>query len=307
LVEQREPFTVIGSTLFVPLPVTVRVVEPEMFPEVAVIVVVPVAIEVALPFDPVALLMVATDAAEEAQLTDAVRPCVLLSEKVPVAVNCCVVPRKIEGLAGVTAIETRVTSVTVRVVEPEMFPDVAVIVVVPAAIEAAFPFDPAVLLMVAIDSVEEVQITDVVRSCVLLSEKVPMAVNCCVVPRAMEGLAGWTVIDASTMTVKTVEPEIPLDLAEIVVVPAPTAVTIPFDLTPLLMVATDLPEEVQITDVVRSSVLLSEKVPVAVNCCVVPFRIEGLTGVTAIEISLLGAASLILPPPQTVARVNIRK
>ena len=60
--------------------------------------------------------------------------------------------------------------VTVRVVEPEMFPDVAVIVVVPTAFEVAFPFDPAALLMVATDPAEELQITDVVRFRVLLSE-----------------------------------------------------------------------------------------------------------------------------------------
>jgi hypothetical protein len=60
---------------------------------------------------------------------------------------------------------------TVRVVEPEMFPDVAVIVVVPAPTEVvAFPFDPAVLLMVATDPAEELQVTDVVRFRMLLSE-----------------------------------------------------------------------------------------------------------------------------------------
>jgi hypothetical protein len=70
------------STLFASLPrgVTVRVVEPEMFPDVAVIVVVPTAFGVASPFDPAALLMVATDPAEELQFTDVVRFCVLLSE-----------------------------------------------------------------------------------------------------------------------------------------------------------------------------------------------------------------------------------
>ena len=60
--------------------------------------------------------------------------------------------------------------VTVSVVEPEMLPDVAVIVVVPAATEVAIPFDPAVLLMVATDSAEELQVTDVVMFFVLLSE-----------------------------------------------------------------------------------------------------------------------------------------
>jgi hypothetical protein len=43
-----------------------------------------------------------------------------LSEKVPVAVNCSVLPFAIEGFAGVTATDTSVAEVTVRVVDPVM-------------------------------------------------------------------------------------------------------------------------------------------------------------------------------------------
>jgi len=60
--------------------VTVRVVEPEMFPEVAVIVVIPVPTAVAIPFDPAALLIVATELTEELQVTDAVMLLVVLFE-----------------------------------------------------------------------------------------------------------------------------------------------------------------------------------------------------------------------------------
>ena len=66
--------------------------------------------------------------------------------------------------------ETSAAGVTIRAVEPEMFPDAAVIVVVPAATEAAFPFDPAVLLIVATGPTDEFQVTDVVMFLVLLSE-----------------------------------------------------------------------------------------------------------------------------------------
>ena len=86
------------------------------------------------------------------------------------AANCLVTPRTIEGLAGITVIKTRAAGVTVRVVEPEILPDLAVIVVVLAAFEVAFPFDLATLLIVATDLVEELQFTDVVMSFVLLSE-----------------------------------------------------------------------------------------------------------------------------------------
>ncbi len=49
--------------------------------------------------------MVATTAAEELHVTVVVMSCVELSEKVPVAVNCCVVPLAIVGLVGVTDID----------------------------------------------------------------------------------------------------------------------------------------------------------------------------------------------------------
>ena len=78
-----------------------------------------------------------------------------------------------------------------------MFPDVAAIVVVPAAIEIALPLEPAASLITATDSTDELHVTDVVRSWAVLSEYVPVALNCCVVPVAMEGLAGDTEMDAS--------------------------------------------------------------------------------------------------------------
>jgi hypothetical protein len=54
------------------------------------------------------------------------------------------VPFAIEGFAGVTAIDTSVAAVTVRVVEPLMPPDVASILLVPAATAVANP--PAVIV-----------------------------------------------------------------------------------------------------------------------------------------------------------------
>jgi cysteine synthase len=50
----------------------------------------------------------------------------------------------IVAVAGVTAIETRGTTVTVRVVVPTMFPEVAVMLVDPAATAVA---KPAVLIV----------------------------------------------------------------------------------------------------------------------------------------------------------------
>jgi prepilin signal peptidase PulO-like enzyme (type II secretory pathway) len=65
---------------------------------------------------------------------------------------------------------------------------VAVIVVVPALTEAACPFDPAVLLMVATAVDDELQLTELVRFCVVPSLKVPVATNCAVVLGAIVGV-----------------------------------------------------------------------------------------------------------------------
>jgi hypothetical protein len=64
--------------------VTVRAVTPDMLPDVAVIVVEPVAAEAANPVVPI----VATPVLDEFQTTDEVKFCVELSEYIPVAVNC---------------------------------------------------------------------------------------------------------------------------------------------------------------------------------------------------------------------------
>ncbi len=81
------------------------------------------------------------------------------------------------GLVGVISRETSVAGVTVSVVDPDIEPDAAVIVVEPAATGVASPIEPAVLLIFAIDVADEVQATDVVRFCVVLSENIPVAMN----------------------------------------------------------------------------------------------------------------------------------
>ena len=79
------------------------------------------------------------------------------------AVNCCVVPVDIKGLEGVTAIETRAGAVTVKTADPLTVPEVAVIVVMPAATELAKPAE----LMVAALIAEEVQVTELVMLAVV--------------------------------------------------------------------------------------------------------------------------------------------
>ena len=79
---------------------------------------------------------------------------------------------------GVTAIDTRVAGVTSSSVPPDMLPEDAMILLPPTATAVAIPLVPDPLLIVATPVFDENQVTDVVRSCVVLSENVPVAVNC---------------------------------------------------------------------------------------------------------------------------------
>jgi hypothetical protein len=87
-----------------------------------------------------------------------------------VATNCWVVPLAMLGLVGVIATESSVTGVMVSVVDPEMPPDVALIVVEPTATDVARPLELRALLIVATLVLEELQVTKAVRFCVELFE-----------------------------------------------------------------------------------------------------------------------------------------
>ncbi len=165
--------------------VTVNPVEPLIVPNAAAIVVLPGATLVASP----RLLIVAAAGLDELHITDPEISCVLLSLNDPVAVNCLVVPVAIVALAGVTAIETRLAPVTVSDAVPLTDPDATVMVAVPVPRVVANPFESTAAT--ALDP--ENQVTDV-NGCVLPSSKLPTALNCCVVPRAIEATAGLTEI-----------------------------------------------------------------------------------------------------------------
>lgn len=90
----------------------------------------------------------------------------LPSEKVPVAVNCFVVPLAIDGFVGATAIETRLAVPTVNVVLPVTPVVVAVISEVLRPTPVASP--PEVMVATAV--FEEAQVTEVVKVFVVPSE-----------------------------------------------------------------------------------------------------------------------------------------
>ena len=189
--------------------------------------------------------MAATVGLEELHSAEAVTSCVLLSLKVPVAVNCRVVPIAMLAFAGVTAMETRLAPVTVRDAVPLTEPEAAVIVTGPVPTAAAIPE----ALMDATFVAEEDQVTDV-SNCVLPSSKVPTAVNCCAVPCATELVAGVTSIEirfAGTtvnVVVSLKEPKVEVRVA----CAAPAVGASPV----LSTVATEVEEEVHVSPLTRS-------------------------------------------------------
>lgn len=87
---------------------------------------------------------------------------------------------------GVTAMEAIAGAFTVKVVELETAPRVAEILAVPAATPAAIPFTS----MVAMPFADDAQVTSAVRSRLVPSLYVPVAVNCCEVFTGIEEAAG---------------------------------------------------------------------------------------------------------------------
>lgn len=79
--------------------------------------------------------------------------------------NCCDAPTAIEGVAGVTAIETSVGAATESVVDPVIELDVAEIFVVPAASPLARPL----LDIPAMSGDDDIHVDVAVRSFVLPS------------------------------------------------------------------------------------------------------------------------------------------
>jgi hypothetical protein len=110
---------------------------------------------------------------------------------------------------------------------------------------------------------------------------VPVATNCCVVPFTIEGVAGVTAIDCSVaaVTVRVVEPFTVPEAALMDEVPTAAPVARPA----AVIVAVAVFDELHVAVLVRFWVVPSLNVPVAVNCCVVPFTTEGFAGVTAID------------------------
>lgn len=270
--------------------VTVSNVLPLTLPLVAEIVVVPVATVAASP-EPA--LIVALPGSLLAQVTDEVISAVELSLKVPVAVNCCVRPLATVGVAGVTSIDIKAV-VMLRVALAETPLDVAEICELPTATPVARP----PLVTVAFELASLAQVTEPVMSAMDASEYVPVAVNWRVCETSTNKLETVRAIDCRTggPMVRLVLPLTDPSAAVTVAVFASIPVASPRLPLALPMPTTTVFDELQVTCVVKSCVLLSVNVPVAVNCCVKPFEKVGSVGVTWIETSVAGLiVATVLP------------
>ena len=143
--------------------VTVKVAEPDLPPDVAVIVAVPADTPVASPGD----TTVATAMGSEVHVTVLLMLALVPSEKLPVATKVCVPPICTVGAKGATVMELNVAAVTVKVAEPALAPDVAVIVAVPADWPVATPG----YTTVATASGSEVHVTVLLMLSLVPSEK----------------------------------------------------------------------------------------------------------------------------------------
>jgi hypothetical protein len=146
-------------------------------------------------------------------------------------------------------------STTVSVTAADVVPwKPAVIFVVPAAAGLTTPFEPAVLLMVAVLGVFELQLTKLDRFWVLPSERVPVAMNGSVWLVNSVRVLALTVIlvNAALVTFSATGAEaIPFNDALSWVLPIATVPTRPM----LLTVAAAVLEENQLTWVLRFCVL----------------------------------------------------
>jgi hypothetical protein len=233
------------------------------------------------------------------------------------AVNCWVTPEGRLGLAGVTDMENSVAKVTGRLVFPEIVPEGVVMVALMVGLPAATVVARPLLLTVAIDVSEEVQMTWVVISKLVPSEYMPQAANCWVSPTGMLGLIGVTDMEdkvpAVTLRIavhERVEVGTLLGMVKVavmVIVPGERAVAKPLPLT----VATDGLDDVQVTCVDISWLVwlvASEYAPVAVNCWVNPAGMVRLVGVTDMEDKLAEVTvSVVVPdlPPKVAVIVGV--
>jgi hypothetical protein len=157
------------------------------------------------------------------------------------------------------------TAGTVATVVADVPAIAAVMLAVPVVPPVAKPCVPGAFPTATTEELEELQAADAVRSWVLPSEKVPVALNWVFDPARMKGFAGRMVIETNAATLTEAEPiTLPAEAVSIVA-PAAWPLTNPLLPGELPTGAADGFDEFQMTDW-RVCMLPSLNVPVATNC-----------------------------------------
>lgn len=153
------------------------------------------------------LFTVAIDWSFVVQVARDVKTCtmvgVLLDNNAVAANWCAAPPIGMNGAFGFTVMEIGSTTVSAAVPEMLLAVSVAVMVITlivplePLTSEVARPLEPKLLLIVTAPAFDVLQSAAVVQSSIVPFENVAMAVNWCLVPVAMVGSAGDTVIEVS--------------------------------------------------------------------------------------------------------------
>jgi hypothetical protein len=185
---------------------------------------------------------------------------------------------------------------TVSVIDPEAPFAVAVMLVDPVVKSVA---TPVLELMLATAVLEELQVGLIAEPLfVAVNVTEPVANVAVKVPEPCERHPEQLIVrlpPPEVLTVSVVTPLMPLSAAVIVVLPVAAAVARPEP----LMVATLVDDELQVTDEVMFLLVLSPKVPVAVNCWVELRPIVELPGVIEIATNSFADGKNL---PQAVAR-----
>jgi hypothetical protein len=135
------------------------------------------------------------------------------------------------------------------------------VAVPPMPTPVASPREPAAFDTAATAvGADEIQVTCSVKGRVVPSLYLPTAVNCCVPRTAIVAVAGLTsmAVNVASVTVSTVEPDMPIKLALMVAVPAARVVASPREPAALEMAATSGSSDSQVTRPVTSRLLASE-------------------------------------------------
>ena len=135
------------------------------------------------------------------------------------------VPSARDGFAGVTVMATSTGAPTVSDAEPLRPAYAAVTEDVPVVNPIA---SPELVTLITVGA-ELVHVAEAVKSCVVSSLNVPVATNCWLVPSGIVAVAGVIAIETTTapVTLRVVELEMELEVAEMVTVPGPELVARP--------------------------------------------------------------------------------